>query len=201
MNNNCWYSLNIDFSNALRKDWEWKVPDLKKSNIQFESSRIFNTEWLSYMNSIGIPISHSLLFYRIPNGDPLRAHVDTYPKDYSSKDQIDINEKNYTLIPYALNWVFEGEDSEMKWYNLPDKFPDTKLSMTNAQYIDYSVSDLEEIDNTNIQNYFTLVRTDVPHTVITHEKSRWAISIRSSVLYNWNDVVNHFRSKNILIER
>ena len=188
MNNNCWYSLNIDFSNALRKDWEWKIPDLKKSYIRSESSRMFNAEWLSYMNSIGVPINHAVLFYRTPNGDPPTAHID-------------INGNNHTPIHYALNWIVKGKNSEMKWYNLPDTYPDTKYSMANAPYIDWPMSELEEIDKANIQSYFTLVRTDIPHKVTTHEESRWAISIRSSVLANWNDVVSHFRSKNLLIER
>jgi hypothetical protein len=190
MNNNCWYSLNIDFSNALRKDWVWKIPDLKKSNIQSECeiSRVFNTEWLNYMNSIGVPINHVVFFYRPSNGDQ-NAHID-------------INGSNNKLINYALNWIIEGQDSEMTWYNLPEKDPEIKYSMANAPYSDWPVSELgEKIDTANIQNYFTLVRTDIPHKIATNEKSRWAISARSPTFNTWSDAVNYFRSKNLLIER
>jgi hypothetical protein len=195
MNNNCWYSLNIDFSNALRKDWVWKIPSLEKSSIQIVNTHLFNTDWLNYMASIEFPIEYAMLFYRIPNLYSSTAHLATAHVDVNG------NNKSLKYVPYAINWVIEGQDSEMIWYNLPEKYQDIKYTMANTPYVDWLVTELDEIDKANIQNYFTLVRTDVPHRVQVNEKPRWAISVRSSALVTWNEVVNHFRSKNLLIER
>lgn len=190
MNNYCWYSLNIDFSNALRKDWVWKISDLKKSSVQCVNSSMFNSEWLNYMKSIGVPIDYVMLFYRIPKVYSRIAHVD-----------VNGNKNPITYVPYAINWVIEGQDSEMKWYNLPEEHQNVKYTMANTPYLDWPIYKLNEIDSANIQNSFTLVRTDIPHCVLTNEKPRWSISTRSLSLDTWDNAVNHFRSKNLLIER
>ena len=194
MNNYCWYSLNIDFSNALRKDWVWEIPDLKKTSVQCVNTQLFkmfNSEWLNYMKSIGVPIDYVMLFYRIPKVYSRMAHVD-----------VSGNKNLITYVPYAINWVIEGQDSEMKWYNLPEEHQNVKYTMANTPYLDWPVYKLNEIDTINSQNSFTLVRTDIPHSVHTNEKSRWSISVRSSSsLFTWEDSVDHFRSKNLLIER
>ena len=190
MNNNCWYSLNIDFSNALRKDWVWEIPDLKKSSIQSTNSRmLFNPEWLNYMNSIEVPIHFVMLFYRSPKSYTEIAHVDVKTK------------KPLLYVPYAINWIIEGQDSEMKWYNFSEEQQNVKYTMANTPYLAWPISTLTEIDSANIQNSFTLVRTDIPHSVQVNEKSRWSISVRSLSLLTWQDSVDHFRSKNLLIER
>jgi hypothetical protein len=189
MNNYCWYSLNIDVSNALRKDWVWEIPSLEKSSVQIVNTHIFNADWLNYMTSIEFPITYVMLFYRSP-------------KSYSRSAHVDIRTKNQlSYVSYAMNWVIEGQDSEMAWYNLPEQPSDIKYTMANTSYIDWPVSELEEIDTANIQNSFTLVRTDLPHNVTVNEKPRWGISARSSPLYTWDNAVNHLRSKNLLIER
>ena len=192
MNNNCWYSLNIDFSNALRKDWVWKIPDLKKTSVQCVNTQMFNSDWLNYMKSIGVPIDQVMLFYRIPKFYSRIAHVD-----------VKTNNDNTSLsyVPYAINWVIEGQDSEMKWYNLPEEHQNVKYTMANTPYLDWPIYKLNEIDTINSQNSFTLVRTDIPHRVQMNEKPRWSISTRSSSFDTWDHAVNHFRSKNLLIER
>jgi hypothetical protein len=195
MNNNCWYSLNIDFSNALKKDWVWEIPDFKNPSIQYtRPSRIFNFEWLNYMKSIGVPIHFVMLFYKSPTYNFPRAHIDV--------SQVDVKtNKSLSYMTYAINWVIEGHDSEMKWYNLPKESSNVKYTSANNPYIDWPISTLTEIDSANIQNLFTLVRTDIPHSVHVNNKSRWSISVRSSSLFTWEDSVDHFRSKNLLIER
>lgn len=190
MKNNCWYSLNIDFSNALRKDWEWNISSLEKEYIQCVNTEMFNPDWLNYMASIGVPIEYAMLFYRKPITNSNAAHVD-----------VNGNKKPITYVPCGINWIIEGQDSEMSWYNLPEQYPDIKYTMANTPYINWPVSELEEIDTANMQNSFTLVRTDVPHNVTVNEKPRWAISVRSHVFTTWENAVNHFRSKNLLIER
>ena len=190
MNNNCWYSLNIDFSNALKKYWVLEIPDLKRSPIQSTHARtLFRDEWLYYMKSIGVPIRFVMLFYRSPKSYSEMAHVDVRTN------------KSLSYAPYAMNWIIEGQDSEMKWYNFPEEQQNIKYTMANTPYLSWPVSTLTEIDSANIQNSFTLVRTDIPHCVQVNEKSRWSISARSSSLFTWEDSVDHFRSKNLLIER
>jgi hypothetical protein len=195
MNNNCWYSLNIDFSNALRKDWVWEIPDLKKSSVQCVNTQMFNSDWLNYMKSIEVPIQYAMIFYRNSNfpNHPKTAHVDV--KDVNG------NKNPISYVPCAMNWLIEGQDSEMKWYNLPEEHQNVKYTMANTPYLDWPIYKLNEIDKINIQNSFTLVRTDIPHSVHVNEKPRWSISTRSSSFDTWDHAVNHFRSKNLLIER
>jgi hypothetical protein len=191
MNNNCWYSLNIDFSNALRKDWVWQIPDLNRFFVQCVNPLIlFNPEWLNYMKSIEVPINYVMLLYKSSNNNSSIAHVDLK------------SEKPLSYVHYAMNWIIEGQDSEMTWYNLPEESSNVNYNAApNIPIQDWPISTLTEIDRANIINSFTLVRTDVPHNVV-NKNSRLALSVRSAQSQlNWQDSVDHFRSKNLLIER
>jgi hypothetical protein len=154
MNNNCWYKLNIDISHALRKDWTWEIPDLSKLNIMIKGRQIFNQDWLEYMNSIDIPINYVMLFYRNSRLPMTNAHVDVIRWDGISLNSI-------FCVPYALNWVLDGEDSKMIWYNLPQINPIIKHTVANTPYLDWPVETLTEIDQCEIKNSLTLVRTDI----------------------------------------
>jgi hypothetical protein len=193
MNNNCWYSLDIDISNALRKDWEWNIPDPNKFDIKIENIRIFNQDWLDYMQSIGIPVHRTVLFYRNSMFTQTNAHVDLARAGSNG---------NITRITYAMNWVLGGKDSEMIWYKLSDENIDVKYTMANTPYAQWPISTLEEIERVNVKNSLTLIRTDVPHSVQVQIEPRWCISARSDIHgYTWQQAVEHFRSKNLLIER
>jgi hypothetical protein len=193
MKHNCWYTLDIDISNALRKDWEWNIPESSTLDVKIENTRIFNQDWLDYMQSIGIPVVRAMLFYRNSMCIQKNAHVDLRGPDSNG---------NISYINYAMNWVLGGKDSEMIWYNLPDKNIDVKYSMANTPYIQWPISTLEEIERVNIQNSLTLIRTDIPHSIQVQSEPRWCISARSDISgYSWQQAVDHFRSKNLLIER
>jgi len=196
MNNNCWYELKIDTSNALKKDWIWDVSELNNSmNIQVVDSSIFNTEWLDYMESIEIPIYRAVLFYRYPSDS-----VKTYA-------HIDINKTITGTVPWAINWVIEGDDSKMVWYNFPKDHYDLSKSdciertMANTPYVSWKINDLTEIEQREIKNVSTLVRTDIPHSITMGKVPRWCISIKRSLPYTWEELIIHLKSKNLLIER
>jgi hypothetical protein len=192
MNNNCWYSLDIDISNALRKDWEWNIPESSTLDVKTENIQIFNQDWLDYMRSIGIPVVRAMLFYRNSMSTQKNAHVDLSGPDSNG---------NISYVNYSMNWVLRGKASEMIWYNLPGENVNVKYSMANTPYIQWPVSTLEEIERVNIQNSLTLIRTDIPHSIQVQAEPRWCISARSASWFTWQQAVDHFRSKNLLIER
>lgn len=196
MNNNCWYELKIDTSNALRKDWAWDVSELVNNmNVKVVDHSIFNIEWLDYMESIGIPIYRAVLFYRYPS-DNTRHYA-----------HIDINKTVTGTVPWAINWVIGGENSKMVWYNFPKDYYDlskdncVERTMANTPYVSWKINDLTEIEQREIKNVSTLVRTDIPHSITMGEVPRWCISIKRSLSYTWEELIVHLRSKNLLIER
>jgi hypothetical protein len=97
-----WYNLNIDISNALHKDWVF--PDLEKSHVFFATTeKLFNLEWVSYMESLGIFLGNRhLIFFKKSSMQENTAHVDLGSENYA--------------IPFALNWAIGGNGSKMYWY-------------------------------------------------------------------------------------
>ena len=169
-------------------------------NIRPSDSSIFNTEWLNYMDSINLPVSRTMLFYRIPIANDLP----------SLGAHIDINRDSLTeCVPWAINWVIEGDNSKMTWYKLPndDKAGyQIKRTMSNTPFVEWSVNDLIKIDQHEIKNCLTLVKTDVPHSITMGTGPRWCISVRSTLndstmSYTWEELIDHLRSLNLLIER
>ena len=193
MNNNFWYQLNIDISNALRPDWVWDVSVLGHSNMNIQSVRassICNPEWLAYMKSLGLPIRHVMLFYRnTQDSSGNTAHIDL------------INTDDTSCVEWAINWVIGGQDSKMVWYELPTTHFEIKRTMANTPYVSWNISELKEIEHHEIKNVPTVVKTAIPHSVKIGADPRWCISVRSSLDYTWEELIVHLKSQNLLIER
>jgi hypothetical protein len=158
-----------------------------------KATDIFSSEWLEYTHSLGIDFKHALLFYRGPNTTSKEAHVDTHAGDHS-------------FVNFAINWVIGGAGSKMHWYELPDDpaaATTVKDPKTNVPYTTYQFKDLKHIESGEIVNEVTLVRTNVPHSITMNKEPRWCISARVGRTEDmqWNDAVEYFRHKNLLVER
>lgn len=193
-----WYRLNIDVSNALKKDFNFD--NLKKKHESNPvslfffptSDELFNQEWLEYMKSIDLEVYTTLIFYRVSNYKHDQAHIDI--------DEIDNPERPYCI--YGINWVLDpDDDSEMIWYD-PINTPaavDRMPQFSNLPNYHWPLEDVEAGENTRltIGRQPTLVNIGVPHNVETFEKERWSISVRikeKNQIKSWNDAVEYFQS-------
>ena len=181
----CWYKLNIDVTNSIKKTG-FSFPKATKDRAliwRVLANDIFDTTWISYMESIGLPVSAAMIFYRAALATDEYAHIDTG-------------------ATFGLNWVIEGKDSEMRWYKTPDDIltRPRKTSMTDSIYVNWPVNELEEIDRNKIESTLTLVRVDVPHSIVVSDQNRLSISIRigNGTKFKWGDIVAHMEKTGLL---
>ena len=191
----CWYRLNLDVENAISKDWQFPKGGVEWDGVKhwsFKEDKIFNPEWIKYMNDVALPINRSVVFYRGPNLADSAAHADLVNLDGVS------GQRTYL----GFNWVFGGAGSEMIWYDLPTADPVIKPTPTTNKILSWPLADLVEIDRCSIQNVPTLVRIDYPHSISVANEERWCVSARTT-LYNltWDEAVEHLKTKNIIIDR
>jgi hypothetical protein len=199
--NNPWHKLNIDISNAIRKDFDYNklreesfFKDAPAALYRFidyseNTHEFFNKEWLEYMRAQGIPVIGGVLFYR-------RAGYLDYP-------HIDLS-YNKTPGEFALNWVItDNDDSKMTWYNAENLAPYGK----DIQYNNDPSGNWANLTRFTIDNYkqyethectlgktLTLVDVATPHNIVMGLNDRWCISVRCNlrVVSNWQDTVNYF---------
>ena len=191
-NQNCWYNLNLDISNAIRPDFD--IINFTSSIRRYTNATdIFTAEWTEYMESLGIPVYAVLMFYRHANELPWTAHVDVNIHHKTAKSE---------FRSFAINWVIGGRNSEMIWYKMPDHTAPLHCSPAGTPYFQWKTEELTEIERYSIQSQPTLVRVDVPHAISVKEEPRLCISIRNSTMPNdWDLVVKHLSEKQILIPR
>ena len=143
------------------------------------------------MESFGLPMLGIMLFYRPANYNTNIAHIDTNKYDHSK------------VYASALNWVIGGKNSMMHWYDLPDKLPPVKMTKATSTYQSWTISELVEINQVNIDNQVTLVRVDLPHSVSVDNEPRWCFSARfkDCDIITWNSIIDLMKAKNLLIDR
>lgn len=192
---NCWYKLNVDLTNALRKDFSFPKPSGLYGIWNPTAASVFNKEWLDYMKSVGLPIYNAMLFYRGPGASTKETHID-------------ISKTNpLVLTNYGINWCIGGKGSNMIWYEKPGdgRIRDEDVSWTPAKtpYITWNYNEVTEVERTHIGNELTLVKTDLPHAILMKDDPRWCISARTTAMDNleWDKIVELLRLKNLLVER
>lgn len=190
MNEICYYKLKIDTTNALNPNWKLPVSKTDYGIWSVDAATMFNLEWLRYVADIGLNIKHALVFYRAPYCTSKEAHVDTHIKDLKK-------------VNFGINWAIGGNESSMHWYTLPDDNGIFKDVKSDSPYLTYKFNEIKYIESCRIQDQVTLVRTNLPHSITMGPDPRWAISARTHISEDmqWEDVVDLFRSKNLLVER
>ena len=193
-----WYKLNIDISNAILPSYDIEnfLIDadyvIRNKNAIWELtndqlSQMFSTDWLGYMESIGLPVNNALIFYREAFFTHPNPHVDLM-----------YGQEQYPAL--AINWVLGEDDSEMVWYTIKkNTILDQKIIPTGQghTYNTYDINDLIELDRHRIGNIPTIVRVDIPHNIVVGKNSRWAISIRVSTrdhnIVEWDKFINFMK--------
>jgi hypothetical protein len=190
-----YYKLNIDVSTALKVDWQrhCKVNNLNSDSIMWNHrlDLILNRSWINYMNSIELPVSGCLIFYKHNCILPY-AHIDIF------------SENPLKICSFGINWCIGGSKSEMVWYK-PDESVSFEVKKTpaNTPHVSCSTSRLVEIDRCHIGNFPVVVNTDIFHNVETYDEPRWGFSLRINNLLEkpWNEVIHILKSKGLLLEQ
>lgn len=187
----CWYNLNIDISNAVRPDFDFG-DDRWYFKRTTTSSDMFTVDWLEYMRGLGIPITATQMFQREVGSPTTHAHIDVMAVD----------SQKISCRTFAINWAIGGRDSEMIWYDLPNNDSPVLYTRANTPYVEWSTTDLTEVDRCCIQSQPTVVRVDVPHSVKVKDEPRISISVRTNGIPNdWDTAVDYLLNKQILIPR
>lgn len=184
-----WCALKIDVNNAIRKDFD--INQLLVNNthptglwnyIGEDKTKLFTTEWLDYMNSIGVPIAGALIFWRDSNYQHPTAHIDVAPNECSG-------------LSAAINWCIGEDKGQMVWYELPNTTGYSDQTPVDSNYQEWEITSLIESERKVIGNTPTLVRVDVPHNVIMGDSPRLLITARTmEVFQNWDEVKTYFRT-------
>jgi hypothetical protein len=187
---NSWYHLNIEHQ-ALNADWTYPTVsvDTPRKIWIYKPGEILNESWIDLFNTYELDPINVLVFYCNGYWTTEYAHIDgDKPSDPT----------------FALNWVTHGLDSEMLWYNLPERVGITEHNLLPEHY-NYSKwrhDTLTRLDQCEIGTGPTIVRIDIPHRISVRGHPRWSFSVRfKTKIHHWEDLVQHARNHNILIER
>jgi hypothetical protein len=199
-----WQQLDIDISNAIRKDFDF-ADLLAKSQFAGQPAglwhfknddvdKILDPQWMTAIHDQGIPVKNAMVFYR----EPFYIHPEAH---------IDVRWNNTPCIA-AINWTLDLlDDSEMVWYNEPpvpsemvylNRQP-SEIDTTPAatKYLSWPLHEIKPywVACKTIGTVPTLVRTGTPHNIIMRSRPRWAISVRyeDKHLSNWQETVDFFK--------
>jgi hypothetical protein len=172
-----WHTLDIDISNALRKDLDL---DEMYRESEFNGQplgvwyymtehldQLLNPDWLDYAHSINFPVISAMVFYRDPYYVHPGAHVDLF--------------WDGTPCISAINWVLDPkDDSKMVWYDVPNDTGQLLITPAGPKYLHWDTDTVENhvLDQRCVANQPTVVRIGIPHNVIVNSRPRWVISLR-----------------------
>lgn len=193
MTDHCWYTVKIDVENAFNPSFVPPVPDHNPIQIwAYPASTVFNSDWLEYTKVLGITFKNGFIFYRHNYVEAQRAHIDTYYDDPTQ------------TIHFGFNWVFSGgKGSKMIWYEHPKEKAEIKWTQAKTPYIIWPVTNLKPIEEYEIGNKLTLVKTGIPHEIYNIPENRWSMSARIDVPHgtSWDYIVDYLNERNLLESR
>jgi len=189
-----WHRLSVDASKALKSGFSWPEiePGTKRREFFYtDPSDVLDDEWLGFWSDRGSRITSVILFWRAAGSDHGWAHID-------------VNAKRY-VTTCAINWAYDNGDTQMVWYDPPpaSSIADREISVApgNTHSLTFKVSDLNEIGRCHIGTQPTLVRTNIPHTVLVGRSNRWSISMRFGGRYQtWEGAVSELSTNGGLID-
>ena len=122
---------------------------------------------VTLLDQCNLHIQYAELFYTPAHRDTL-IHVDSEPEAY--------------MIPNnmaKLNFIGGGEDSLMNWYDPLIDRPYESLGTQN-KYISFDDHEVSIIARAKLSGY-NIVQTGIPHSITTHTKSRYCVSITLAI--------------------
>lgn len=187
MDGSYFLSLNVQKKDVIRTDWV-RPTDVKIAwkDLKYVQE-IFTSEFLTKLQTVA-EVSGMMLFNRIDQHDPQIAHTDVA---LVNDEIINVN--------CGLNIVFDDSTdikSNMRWYSIkyPNREKQASFTSANTPYLNYHINELKLEAEQCIDDFVTLVRTDVPHTISSGNGCRTCISIRFKDSINWTDAVNRFNA-------
>ena len=176
--------LNLKKFDVLNTNWV-RPTDVVKWQGSEHLNEVFTTSFLEKLSTIS-KISGFMIFNKINHQSPPNAHADV----------VLINNQ-HVYINYGLNIVFDDSTdfpSTMRWYSR--RFPKLEkkilMSVGNTPYMNFSMAELSLEAEHCIDEFVTLVRTDVPHAISSGNGNRTCISIRFHKNYEWDVAVDLF---------
>lgn len=188
----CWYNLNINIKNCFNPTFKFPTVTGRYGVWHVNAINVFNTEWLTYMKSLGLPIYSVMIFYRDSYAHTAQAHIDIGKVE------------PFEVTNFGINWCYGGDQSQMVWYKTPTNIVDkVQHTLAHTPYAAWDIPSLSEIERVHLGEEVSIVRTGIPHSITMGEEPRWAFSARCSLVDNleWEDVLQVLRNKNLLIER
>lgn len=197
-----WHILNIDMSHAINPAFalihlssslsleEWGMASYNSTQL----TDVFTYNWLQYMKSIGLEVSHVLVFRRAAGYIHPSAHIDlAFTKDgHPGKS-----------FGFAVNYCIGNDSGEMVWYRASEDIDYSEYEFTHADtpYIAIPLHKLTEISRHRIGNKLTLVRVDIPHNIeVDNINPRVCLSIRlrtdnmGGTTPTWDELTNYLKN-------
>jgi len=180
----CFLPLNLKKFDVINPSWV-RPTDVVKWRGSDYLTEIFTPAFVDKLSTIS-EILGVMIFNKINHLNHNFAHVDVAL----------INEE-LVYIHYGLNIVFDDSTdvpSTMRWYTrrLPWLERKILLSAGNTPYMNFTMAELSLEAEHSINDFVTLVRTDIPHSISSGNGRRTCISVRFKNNYDWDTATNLF---------
>jgi len=183
-----WHHLNITTDNAISQKGHAYFSGIVKNNtpcvLQTKDIELFNSDWVKQLcECTQNEVSTLVVFYRPPFYQHAAAHIDLNLKH--ALEAVD----SVVTEPAGVNLVYNGanDTSQMVWYHCTEYTEkDVQWAMNHTPYINFDLESLSEMSRCCIGNNVTLVRTDIPHTILMSSEPRLSISVRFK-WHGWQD--------------
>ena len=197
MKDYCWYTVKIDVANALNPSFVLPIKSSQAQLWKYPSQSVFNSDWLSYTESLGLKFIVGLLFYKKEHNNPIIAHLDFQGNISNITNQP-------AVVNFGFNWVFSGGNgSKMIWYEMPEEKTEIKWTPRKLPYMEWPSSRLKFIEEHAVTDKLTLVKTGIPHAIHSITGERWCMSARIDMpeVTSWDHIVDYLDKRNLLESR
>lgn len=138
----------------------------------FSAIEILNPKFIVAMNKLGLVINHAEIFHSKPNEfTPIHRDVSNLPT--ASNDTYDF---------IKLNYIYGGENSLMKWYDVKENIEPYNSNIYNNQSSVNVTSDSYRKDDVLIAHeqvvkFPSIVQVGIPHNVQNTNEDRYCLCI------------------------
>lgn len=167
----------------------------------FEDKDVLTEEIINAISSLGLDISYVVVFktYNRPFGNIEKRVIHT---------DLVWKENKWIKMPFGINWEIgdDSNDSIFQWWDMSahsEHYPSSghenlnnfsKLSgLHYSQRFNLGAPEGSILLEETKLDRATLVRTDVPHSVIYTGSKRMSVSIRFKQNISWNEAVEIFK--------
>lgn len=181
------YKLSIPNLPIKLESIDWPTSEEKNKIWRVTPAEFLHPILISYFDTIQLPISGVMMFWRSSGYSNTHAHIDFRSTDPDS------------IVYCGINYVVGGIGSEMVWYEAPNKSMVSALTEARTNFTSERIDHLIEKSRGCIGNELTLVRTDLPHAIMMKTEPRLCISIRLQERFSsWESAVHKFTNLGLI---